>query len=63
LLLNPEGAAISPFSAWFLLQGIETLAVRLDRIASNAEPRKSGQCTPSPNEAFDISICGRQPRR
>jgi O-acetylhomoserine (thiol)-lyase len=30
------GAAISPFNAFLILQGIETLALRLDRISSNA---------------------------
>ena len=30
------GAAISPFNAFLILQGIETLALRLDRITDNA---------------------------
>ncbi|MEZ5672422.1 MAG: PLP-dependent transferase [Thiotrichaceae bacterium] len=30
------GAALSPMNAFFILQGIETLAVRMDRICSNA---------------------------
>ncbi|HYN62250.1 MAG TPA: PLP-dependent transferase, partial [Rubrivivax sp.] len=29
------GAAISPFNAWLILQGIETLALRVDRISDN----------------------------
>ena len=35
ILLRDTGAAISPFNAWILLQGTETLAVRLDRHAEN----------------------------
>jgi O-acetylhomoserine (thiol)-lyase len=33
--LRNIGAAISPFNAWQILQGIETLALRLDRINDN----------------------------
>ena len=33
--LRNMGAAISPFNAWLILQGIETLALRMDRICSN----------------------------
>ena len=33
--LRNMGAAISPFNAWQILQGIETLALRIDRICSN----------------------------
>ncbi|CAG1019053.1 O-acetylhomoserine (thiol)-lyase [Burkholderiaceae bacterium] len=34
--LRNMGAAISPFNAWQILQGIETLALRMDRICDNA---------------------------
>ncbi len=34
--LRNTGAALSPFNAFLILQGIETLALRLDRINSNA---------------------------
>lgn len=34
--LRNIGAAISPFNAWQILQGIETLALRMDRISANA---------------------------
>jgi len=34
--LRNMGAAISPFNAFLILQGIETLAVRMDRICANA---------------------------
>ncbi|HYD75175.1 O-acetylhomoserine aminocarboxypropyltransferase/cysteine synthase family protein [Ramlibacter sp.] len=34
--LRNMGAAISPFNAWLVLQGIETLALRMDRICDNA---------------------------
>ncbi len=34
--LRNTGAAISPFNAFLILQGIETLALRLDRITENA---------------------------
>jgi O-acetylhomoserine (thiol)-lyase len=33
--LRNMGAALSPFNAFLILQGIETLAVRMDRICSN----------------------------
>ncbi len=33
--LRNTGAAISPFNAFLILQGIETLAIRLDRIVDN----------------------------
>jgi len=33
--LRNIGAAISPFNAWLILQGIETLALRIDRITDN----------------------------
>jgi len=33
--LRNIGAAISPFNAWQILQGIETLALRMDRINDN----------------------------
>ncbi len=35
VLLRDTGAAISPFNAFLLLQGIETLSLRLDRHAEN----------------------------
>jgi O-acetylhomoserine (thiol)-lyase len=34
--LRNMGAAISPFNAWLVLLGIETLALRMDRICDNA---------------------------
>ena len=34
--LRNMGAALSPFNAWLILQGIETLALRMDRINANA---------------------------
>jgi len=37
ILLRDEGAAISPFNAFLLLQGIETLSLRLDRHAENTK--------------------------
>jgi O-acetylhomoserine (thiol)-lyase len=33
--LRNMGAAISPFNAWLIIQGIETLALRMDRICDN----------------------------
>ncbi len=35
-LLRDLGAAISPFNSWLLLQGLETLALRMERHAQNA---------------------------
>ena len=37
ILLRDMGAAISPFNAFLLLQGVETLSLRLDRHAENTE--------------------------
>ena len=34
--LRNMGGAISPFNAWLIIQGIETLALRMDRICDNA---------------------------
>ncbi|MFN2529074.1 MAG: homocysteine synthase [Candidatus Baltobacteraceae bacterium] len=36
-LLRDVGAALSPFNAWLLLQGLETLGLRLERHSSNAQ--------------------------
>jgi O-acetylhomoserine (thiol)-lyase len=36
-LLRDVGAAISPFNAWLLLQGMETLGLRVERHCSNAQ--------------------------
>ncbi|HQA30033.1 O-acetylhomoserine aminocarboxypropyltransferase/cysteine synthase family protein [Propioniciclava tarda] len=36
IMLRNTGAAISPFNAWQLLQGLETLHLRMDRHSSNA---------------------------
>ncbi len=35
--LRNTGSALSPFNAFLILQGIETLALRLDRISENAQ--------------------------
>lgn len=37
ILLRDEGAAISPFNAFLLLQGVETLSLRLDRHVENTK--------------------------
>ena len=37
ILLRDEGACISPFNAFLLLQGTETLSLRLDRHAENTK--------------------------
>lgn len=36
-LLRDLGSAIAPFSAWLLLQGIETLSLRIERHVQNAQ--------------------------
>jgi len=36
VLLRDTGAAISPFNAWILLQGVETLSLRVERHVENA---------------------------
>ena len=35
-MMRVFGPAISPFNAWLLLQGLETLPVRMDRHCANA---------------------------
>ncbi|MCI1666199.1 MAG: O-acetylhomoserine aminocarboxypropyltransferase/cysteine synthase [Atopobiaceae bacterium] len=35
-ILRDEGATLSPFNAWLLLQGLETLSLRVERHVSNA---------------------------
>ena len=37
ILLRDTGAAISPFNAFLLLQGVETLSLRLERHAENTK--------------------------
>ena len=37
VILRDTGAAISPFNAWILLQGLETLPLRVDRHAFNTK--------------------------
>ena len=37
ILLRDTGAAISPFNAWALIQGLETLSLRLDRHVENTK--------------------------
>ena len=37
ILLRDTGATISPFNAFLLLQGVETLSLRLDRHAENTK--------------------------
>ncbi|GAC1413977.1 MAG: homocysteine synthase [Candidatus Velthaea sp.] len=36
-LLRDMGASISPFNSWLLLQGLETLGLRIDRHSANAQ--------------------------
>ncbi|OTA27140.1 O-acetylhomoserine aminocarboxypropyltransferase [Alloscardovia macacae] len=36
IILRDTGAAISPFNAWILLQGLETLSLRVERHVENA---------------------------
>jgi len=36
-LLRDTGAAVSPFNAWLLAQGLETLSLRIERHVSNAQ--------------------------
>ena len=39
IILRDTGACISPFNAWLLLQGTETLSLRLDRPARTSRGR------------------------
>lgn len=36
IILRDEGASLSPFNAWLFLQGLETLAVRVEKHTENA---------------------------
>ena len=36
-MLRDIGAAVSPFNAWLLAQGLETLSLRIERHVSNAQ--------------------------
>jgi len=36
-LLRDIGAAVSPFNAWLLAQGLETLSLRIERHVENAK--------------------------
>lgn len=55
VLLRDTGATISPFNAFILLQGLETLSLRLERHVFNAlkvvklfeESSESGSCKSS----------------
>ena len=40
-LLRDLGAAMSPFNAFLTLQGIETLALRIERHSQNAAGRRA----------------------
>jgi len=37
ILLRDEGACISPFNAWLLIQGLESLSLRIERHVENAQ--------------------------
>ena len=37
ILLRDEGACISPFNAWLLIQGLESLSLRIERHVANAQ--------------------------
>ena len=47
ILLRDTGATISPFNAFLLLQGIETLSLRLDRHAENTKKIVSWLAAPA----------------
>ena len=46
ILLRDTGATLSPFHAFFFLQGLETLSLRVERHTENALDRKSTRLTP-----------------
>ena len=51
VILRDTGAAISPFNAWILLQGLETLSLRVERHVQNAlKPVGSQSRLPSVHE-------------
>jgi O-acetylhomoserine (thiol)-lyase len=65
ILLRDTGASISPFNAFLLLQGVETLSLRLDRHAENAKkvvdylarhPQVEKVSHPSPPEHPDHAL-------
>ncbi len=53
--LRNMGAALSPFNAFLILQGLETIAVRMDRICDNAE--KAAQYLQEPREGLMGTVC------
>jgi O-acetylhomoserine (thiol)-lyase len=54
--LRSQGAALSPFNAFLILQGVETLAVRMDRICENA--LKAAQFLKSHPKASWVNYAG-----
>ncbi len=60
--LRNTGAAISPFNAFLILQGIETLAVRMDRISESARQSRAASA-PAPQGGLDELRGSRRPSR
>jgi O-acetylhomoserine (thiol)-lyase len=65
--LRVYGAALSPTSAWQILQGVETLPLRMERHCSNAlggavpasHPAVAGSTTPACPTTRSTRWCGR----
>ena len=54
VLLRDTGAAISPFNAWILLQGLETLSLRVER-QSSPSTSKEARKRPGPSSTTSVS--------
>ncbi|MDR2015555.1 MAG: aminotransferase class I/II-fold pyridoxal phosphate-dependent enzyme [Azoarcus sp.] len=54
--LRNQGAALSPFNTFLILQGVETLALRMDRICENAV--KAAQFLKEHPKTFWVSYAG-----
>ena len=54
-LLRQTGPAMSPFNAWVLLKGLETLPVRVERQTDNARRHRRPARRPPQGHAADLS--------
>ena len=62
ILLRDTGATISPFNAFLLLQGVETLSLRLERHVENTKKVVEFLAEPSPGGEGQPPLPARPPR-
>ena len=60
-ILRQTGPSLSPFNAWVLLKGLETLPVRVQRQTDNAGTGRQCACRPQENHAIDLPRSARPP--